>query len=71
MKKYFGPGFLLLSILIALLMILNKPSAELKDKEISEDDAKRAEVRSQKLTDEYVTKIDGLLQRKEQELMTI
>ena len=35
MKKYFGPGFLLLSILIALLMILNKPSAELKDKEIS------------------------------------
>ena len=35
MKKYFGPGFLLLSILIAFLMILNKPSAELKDKEIS------------------------------------
>ena len=35
MKKYFGPGFLLLSILIALLMILNKPSAELKEKEIN------------------------------------
>ena len=35
MKKYFGPLFLLLSILIALLMILNKPSAELKEKEIN------------------------------------
>ena len=35
MKKYFGPGFLLVSILLALLMIFNKPSAEVKEKKIN------------------------------------
>ena len=34
MKKYFGPGFLLLSMLLAFLMILNKPSAAVEEKEI-------------------------------------
>ena len=34
MKKYFGPGFLLLSMLLAFMMILNKPSAAVEEKEI-------------------------------------
>ena len=33
MKKYFGLGFLLLSILLALLMMMNKPSAEMEKKD--------------------------------------
>tara|TARA_A100001011_G_scaffold112271_1_gene118727 strand:+ start:4941 stop:6074 length:1134 start_codon:yes stop_codon:yes gene_type:complete len=35
MKKYFGPGFLLLSILVAFLMILNKPSAMVEEKKVN------------------------------------
>lgn len=42
-----------------------------KDKEISEDDERRAEEDVQKLTDKYVTEIDKLLAQKEQELMQI
>ena len=42
-----------------------------KDKEISEDDERRAEDEIQKLTDKYVTEIDKLLAQKEQELMQI
>ena len=33
MKKYFGPGFLLISIILAFLMILNKPSAKVDEKQ--------------------------------------
>ena len=43
----------------------------LKSKDISEDDEKRAQVRSQKLTDTYVAKIDAILAKKESDLMTI
>jgi ribosome recycling factor len=42
-----------------------------KDKEISEDDERRAEEDVQKLTDKYVAEIDKLLALKEQELMQI
>ncbi|ENO90294.1 ribosome recycling factor [Thauera linaloolentis] len=42
-----------------------------KDKEISEDDERRAEEDVQKLTDRYVAEIDKLLAAKEQELMQI
>ena len=31
MKKYLSPGFLLLSILLAFLMIMNKPSADMEE----------------------------------------
>jgi len=34
MKKYFGPGFLLLSIVLVFLMMLNKPSATVEEKKI-------------------------------------
>ncbi|WJW76577.1 ribosome recycling factor [Thiohalobacter sp. IOR34] len=43
----------------------------LKEKEISEDDARRAEERVQKLTDQFVAEIDQILQAKEKELMEI
>ncbi len=42
-----------------------------KDGEISEDDEKRMEKEIQKLTDEYVEKIDQASKMKEQELMTV
>lgn len=42
-----------------------------KDKEISEDDERRAQDEVQKLTDKYVAEIDKMLQAKEAELMAI
>ena len=43
----------------------------LKEKEISEDESRKAEENIQKLTDEFVKTIDGMLQDKEKELMEI
>lgn len=43
----------------------------LKEKEISEDEDRRAEEGIQKLTDKYVAKVDELLAVKEEELMAI
>ncbi|PWG63908.1 ribosome recycling factor [Sediminicurvatus halobius] len=43
----------------------------LKEKEITEDDQKRAEQEIQKLTDKYVGEIDALLAAKEEELMAV
>ncbi len=43
----------------------------LKDKEISEDDERRAQDDIQKLTDRCVAEIDKLLAAKEQEIMTV
>lgn len=43
----------------------------LKDKEISEDDARRAEDDIQKLTDKFIAEIDRLLDIKEKDLMAI
>lgn len=43
----------------------------LKNKEISEDDEKRALKSVQDLTDEHIKKIDELLKKKEQDLMTV
>jgi ribosome recycling factor len=42
-----------------------------KDKEISEDDERRAQDEVQKLTDKYVTEIDKMLQVKETEMMAV
>jgi ribosome recycling factor len=44
---------------------------QVKDKEISEDDERRAEERIQKLTDEHVARIDKMLAEKEAELMEV
>ncbi len=43
----------------------------LKDKAISEDDNKRAETEIQKVTDQFVEKVDKLAAEKEKEIMTI
>jgi ribosome recycling factor len=43
----------------------------LKEKEISEDDERRGQDGIQKLTDKYVAEIDGLLEKKEADLMEI
>lgn len=43
----------------------------LKEKEIGEDDSRKAEDNIQKLTDEFIKTIDGMLQVKEKELMEI
>lgn len=40
-----------------------------KDSDISEDDQKRGEDAIQKLTDQHISKVDELLEKKEQELM--
>ena len=44
---------------------------QLKDKKISEDDERTATAKIQKLTDQYILKIDQLAAEKEQELMSI
>lgn len=43
----------------------------LKDKDISEDDERRGQESVQKQTDKYVSEIDGLLEKKEADLMEI
>lgn len=42
-----------------------------KTKGVSEDDVKFAEEKVQILTDEHITKIDGLMKKKEVEIMTV
>lgn len=42
-----------------------------KDKDISEDEERRAQESVQKLTDKYVAQIDEMLETKEQEIMTV
>ena len=43
----------------------------LKEKEISQDDERRAEAEVQKLTDKHVADVDGLLAAKEKEVMQV
>jgi ribosome recycling factor len=43
----------------------------LKDKVVSEDEIKRAETEIQKMTDQYVEKVDKMSAEKEKEIMTI
>jgi ribosome recycling factor len=45
--------------------------AALKDKEISEDENKKSETEIQKLTDDYIKKIDVVSDEKEKSIMTI
>ena len=43
----------------------------LKDKAVSEDEAKRSEAEIQKMTDDYVKKVDQISDEKEKSIMTI
>lgn len=45
--------------------------AQLKNSEISEDEAKSDEAKIQKKTDDYVTKIDEITAKKEKDIMTV
>ncbi len=57
---------------IAVRNIRKETNEQLKKvKGVSEDDVKRAEEQVQKLTDEYIGRIDGLLKKKETEIMTV
>ena len=42
-----------------------------KIKGVSEDDVKKAEEQVQKLTDDYISRIEGLMKKKEAEIMTV
>ena len=41
-----------------------------KDKEISEDDFHRGQEEIQKITDDFIKKVDELLHKKEEEIMS-
>ncbi len=60
---------------VAVRMVRRDANEEVKtlqkDKAISEDDSKRQQEEVQKLTDDYIKKIDGLAVDKEKELMTV
>ena len=43
----------------------------LKDKHISEDDEKQALAEIQKLTDDYIHKLEEVARKKEQEILTV
>jgi ribosome recycling factor len=38
---------------------------------VAEDDVKRAEEKVQKLTDEYISRVDANMKKKEVEIMTV
>lgn len=42
-----------------------------KDHKITEDDSKKESVRIQKVTDEYIAKLDAALAKKEEEILTV
>jgi ribosome recycling factor len=50
---------------------LHQAKELLKDKQISEDDERRAEDEIQKLTDKFVKDVDGVVKAKEDELMAV
>jgi len=43
----------------------------MKDHEVSEDDEKRAVADVQKMTDQHIAEIDGILKKKEAEIMAV
>lgn len=57
---------------VSIRTIRKETNEELKKvKGVSEDDVKNAEEKVQKLTDEFITKIDALMKKKEVEIMTV
>lgn len=44
---------------------------DLKDKKVSEDEAKRGETEIQKMTDDYIKKVDAISDEKEKSILTI
>lgn len=57
---------------VSIRTIRKETNEELKKvKGVSEDDLKNAEEKVQKLTDEFITRIDNLMKKKETEIMTV
>jgi ribosome recycling factor len=57
---------------VSIRTIRKETNEELKKvKGVSEDDVKNAEEQVQKLTDEFISKIDALMKKKEVEIMTV
>lgn len=57
---------------ISIRTVRKETNEELKRiKGVSEDDVKNAEERVQEMTNEFIAKIDGLMKKKEGEIMTI
>lgn len=57
---------------IAVRAIRKETNESLKKiKSVSEDDVKNAEEQVQQLTDDYIGRIDGLMKKKEAEIMTV
>ena len=57
---------------VSVRTIRKETNEELKKvKGVSEDDIKNAEEQVQRLTDDYIAKIDALMKRKEVEIMTV
>ncbi|MEO7064720.1 MAG: ribosome-recycling factor, partial [Dokdonella sp.] len=50
---------------------MNQVKELIKDKQITEDDERRAEDDIQKLTDKFVKDVDGVVKAKEEELMAM
>ena len=51
--------------------VMNHIKEKLKEKLVSQDDERRAEVEVQKLTDKHIADIDSLLEAKEKEVMQV
>jgi ribosome recycling factor len=51
--------------------LMNDLKEMLKEKILSEDDDRRAQEEVQKLTDQYVAEVDGVLAEKEKELLQV
>jgi ribosome recycling factor len=51
--------------------VMNDIKHQLKEKQVSQDDERRAEQEVQKLTDKHVAEIDSLLAAKEKEVMQV
>ena len=56
---------------VALRNIRRSANDEIKKADFAEDEEKRAQEKVQKLTDQYVKKIDEIAKAKEKDLMTV
>ena len=57
---------------VSIRSIRKETNEQLKKiKGVSEDDVKNAEETTQKLTDDYISRVDSLLKKKEAEIMTV
>lgn len=60
---------------VAIRMIRRDANEEIKklakDKKVSEDEGKKGEAEIQKMTDDYIKKVDGIAEEKEKSILTV